>query len=830
MFNKRPRTERELKKLFTNLKRKGITDDMAHILIELCYNGKQVMRTSGFYWPGGPDVLLNWNDATRILSLTPREPNQAGTGADEYNPHFRFYSWAGEPILNRIYEPHDIELPNEEGLYAVFFDVDEETGNQTLHVTKNPTLKERAIILVKKVLVSYIYWNYDQQKALFFGDDRHGSEINSHQHWITQSSGFAKRFADGGLKVTGYMLNEDGSSNDHVAWDVTPGSFWHGDFSVKVSGSAFETYVMYWELGLPRMSLHTLPVRNNGLVIAFNNGTSTPTAVTNEKFVLYHAFATNDLLDSHHIISVMGRYEYDSLAYAYSGIKGELVELLADMPQTGKCHLATFIYEVDYNYTNTPKARMVGIADANEVDGHPPVSIASGSEQYLSITEDQELSISLDSGEIITQTDHGFVVGQAIRHDGSAYLLAQADSVINAAVVGIVSNVIDENTFEISVDGFIPNFGAAGEEYFLSPDTAGERITLSDPEVWNVGEVRLSLGWGTNKGWKVEIAVGEVITELPVIRGFQGPQGQSGQDGTSVTIKGSVTTETNLPASSDDIGDGYITQDTGHLWVWDGSEFNDVGLVRGPQGFQGFPGERGFQGFPGERGFQGFQGNIGAQGYPGTRGSLWGSGTVDPTGGLGKLPHDMYINRSTGDLFEFSSSYWIKIMNLIGDPGPQGPQGEIGVASTVPGPQGPQGMPGTSEWTDAGSFIYPTESDDRVVIGANLYDNINDILQIFGSTLFKVTDSQAIKIQESADGNPVITVFDGSMFHESIEFINEDKAVLVKRYLGLKQQFTPNNPPEGGSYIWQDISGNIKIKITKGSVTKTTTLIDFNSL
>ena len=35
---------------------------------------------------------------------------------------------------------------------------------------------------------------------------------------------------------------------------------------------------------------------------------------------------------------------------------------------------------------------------------------------------------------------------------------------------------------------------------------------------------------------------------------------------------------------SNAIGDGYITQDTGHLWTWDGAGWNDVGRIVGPPG------------------------------------------------------------------------------------------------------------------------------------------------------------------------------------------------------------------------------------------------------
>jgi len=61
------------------------------------------------------------------------------------------------------------------------------------------------------------------------------------------------------------------------------------------------------------------------------------------------------------------------------------------------------------------------------------------------------------------------------------------------------------------------------------------------------------------------------------------------------TLKGSVSDFGSLPASPDN-GDGWVTSDTGHLWVWDGAQWNDMGPFagqQGPQGPQGPPGPPG---------------------------------------------------------------------------------------------------------------------------------------------------------------------------------------------------------------------------------------------
>ena len=105
---------------------------------------------------------------------------------------------------------------------------------------------------------------------------------------------------------------------------------------------------------------------------------------------------------------------------------------------------------------------------------------------------------------------------------------------------------------------------------------------------------------------------------------------------------GSVATSSNLPDPySGDIGDGYVVQDTGNLWVWDGSQWDNVGQFvgyTGSQGDTGFTGSRGAVGFTGSQGAQGnvgFTGSIGAQGVTGNVGFTGSAGAQGVTGNVG---------------------------------------------------------------------------------------------------------------------------------------------------------------------------------------------------
>jgi hypothetical protein len=125
---------------------------------------------------------------------------------------------------------------------------------------------------------------------------------------------------------------------------------------------------------------------------------------------------------------------------------------------------------------------------------------------------------NLPEAAVINQPNHGLAKDQAIRHNGTIYVLAQADNDVNAQVCGIVSEVIDAHNFRYVTDGFMAGNWTAGAEYFLSPDVPGLLITLPEPETWSVGQVRISLGWGTTQGLKVEIDVGDLIDELPTVK------------------------------------------------------------------------------------------------------------------------------------------------------------------------------------------------------------------------------------------------------------------------------------------------------------------------
>ena len=196
----------------------------------------------------------------------------------------------------------------------------------------------------------------------------------------------------------------------------------------------------------------------------------------------------------------------------------------------------------------------------------------------------------------------------------------------------------------------------------------GENIELQLTEThiqWRAGEA------GT---WQNLVALAD-------IEGPQGPQGQG------LTILGSLPSSGDLPATGE-LGYGYII--SGELWVWTGTEWEDVGVIQGPAGSDGRtilsgsvdPTSEGEDGdfYINTSSWEIFGPKattwpagvpiVGADGQDGADGRTILSGTVDPTneGEDG----DFYINTATTTLFGPKNVMWPTGVSLVGPAGADG--------------------------------------------------------------------------------------------------------------------------------------------------------------
>lgn len=183
--------------------------------------------------------------------------------------------------------------------------------------------------------------------------------------------------------------------------------------------------------------------------------------------------------------------------------------------------------------------------------------------------------------------------------------------------------------------------------------------------------------------------------------GPQGVEGPQGAPGLGFNIVGSVPTSSDLPPTGANNGDAYVTEDTGNIWVWTGTEWVDLGNVEGPQGPQGIQGPPGADGPPGQQGVQGqpgVEGPAGPQGPPGPEGAVGPAGpqgvpgqglnflgTVDTAADLPASgnTNDMYVAADTGQGYIWDGTTWVPAGTMQGPPGPEGPQGPAGSGASV---------------------------------------------------------------------------------------------------------------------------------------------------
>lgn len=138
--------------------------------------------------------------------------------------------------------------------------------------------------------------------------------------------------------------------------------------------------------------------------------------------------------------------------------------------------------------------------------------------------------------------------------------------------------------------------------------------------------------------------------------GAQGVTGATGAPGQSVTIRGTVANAAALPVASGANFDwGYITADTGHLWVNDsGTAWLDVGNITGPAGPTGSQGTAGSTGPTGPQGTAGTAGATGPTGSQGVRGASWYTGSGAPGTITGSAPGDHYLDVVSGTTYDLT--------------------------------------------------------------------------------------------------------------------------------------------------------------------------------
>lgn len=216
-----------------------------------------------------------------------------------------------------------------------------------------------------------------------------------------------------------------------------------------------------------------------------------------------------------------------------------------------------------------------------------------------------DISVSISNIPQIDSTDianMGFVAGGDGIDGQSAYELWIADGNI-----GTETDFLNSLIGTDGVDGTNGTNGQSAYELWIADGNTGTETDFLNSLVGANGSagtngtdgVDGTNGTDGQSAYQVWVADGNTGTEsvfLNSLIGANGANGSDGQDGTSINIKGSATTYALLPTAGNQIGDGFITSDNGHLNIWNGTDFDDVGKIQGPEGVAGSDGANGIDG------------------------------------------------------------------------------------------------------------------------------------------------------------------------------------------------------------------------------------------
>jgi hypothetical protein len=121
--------------------------------------------------------------------------------------------------------------------------------------------------------------------------------------------------------------------------------------------------------------------------------------------------------------------------------------------------------------------------------------------------------------------------------------------------------------------------------------------------------------------------------------GATGPTGPAGTDSVSINFLGSVADFESLPETGNTQNDAYVLEDTFEVYAWDGTDWNNLGLILGPTGPAGGEGPTGPTGATGATGptgpSDGPTGPTGPEGPTGPTGATGDAGPEGPTGPTG---------------------------------------------------------------------------------------------------------------------------------------------------------------------------------------------------
>lgn len=315
---------------------------------------------------------IAFNDTTRTFTINPTAEG--------------YVLWlAGGEIYKNSTDT--VQIPNTTDLYYIYFD----STDSQLKVTSTFT----SDLFLKHAMVSIVYWQVDQQKAIYFADERHGMQMDgATQSYLHLSLGTQYR---SGLSLTGMIVDGNGSLSSHAQFGILDGRIADEDLTHDITNGFPQTlaslgnFPVFYRLGAAtnwyKTNADNYPLLLSGDSPSYTTGTkpacNTVSAgiwslseVTNNNFVLIHILATNNINEP--IIALVGG-QYVTKAEVNLAAQTELANYTG-LPFAEFVPVATVIFECRDAYTNAVNARVVSTAEGGDyIDWRVSGSLTAGS-------------------------------------------------------------------------------------------------------------------------------------------------------------------------------------------------------------------------------------------------------------------------------------------------------------------------------------------------------------------------------------------------------------------------------------------------------------------
>jgi hypothetical protein len=446
----------QLIKMLTNVPAEGWSRQKVKDMVDTLWRDPVHLRWSGFEYAGGTDCNMSFNESTRVFTVSPK------IRAFSY---FQMKTKLSYHVHTTAFE---VTISDTEGLHVIYFADDPDTKKQVL-LSIRPSAEEIEDIYLHKVIVAWLYWipedpiTEEPGRAIYYGDSRHGSEWPSQVHWWNHRS--LNSLRETGLTITGTQSDQDGSQNSHAQMEITGGSVLHSDIRQEIDGSSPASLPIWFMVnGAPNI------VSNPGFVFAvagticYNDGTGL-TAAQDDKFVMYHLFATNCLLES--LISAMGLAQYNTLGDAMKSAQYEIDLIRQTFPHSNMMLIDTVIFQTSSAYGNAVKTRLV-----------TTVAATAGNDEKVALASAATGNITGDPGYLDDQYFYptlvaGKLVYRPIERNGDIYYLHINDADIENYKYALRENPDDE---EDTVECTATNSEELIQEYITRPKYPGVSV------------------------------------------------------------------------------------------------------------------------------------------------------------------------------------------------------------------------------------------------------------------------------------------------------------------------------------------------------------------